>query len=332
MLLHCLNHIVMSLRVQALTKTYGNQTAVNNISFAAQPGQIVGFLGPNGAGKSTTMKIATGYLPPTQGTVEVCGHDVVTEPMAVRRCLGYLPEHNPLYLDMYVHEYLRFIGRMYGMGGATLGEQVRRMVELCGLTGEQNKKIGSLSKGYRQRVGLAQALVHDPAVLILDEPTTGLDPNQLTEIRALIKSISREKTVVFSTHIMQEVQALCDRVVIIHRGAVVVDKALADLKRSTSPKTTATATIVVTFLQPIDVEPLRLVPGVQGVQQMGDGVYQITSDGEEDMRPAVFRFACQHNHVMIGMKQLDASEQPSGSLEEIFRNLTVINNEGLLES
>ncbi|MGB3777835.1 MAG: gliding motility-associated ABC transporter ATP-binding subunit GldA [Tunicatimonas sp.] len=317
----------MSLRVQALTKTYGSQTAVNNVSFAAEPGQIVGFLGPNGAGKSTTMKVATGYLPPTRGTVEVCGHDVVAEPMAVRRCLGYLPEHNPLYLDMYVHEYLRFIGRMYGMRGATLGEQVRRMVELCGLTREQNKKIGSLSKGYRQRVGLAQALVHDPAVLILDEPTTGLDPNQLTEIRHLIKSISAEKTVVFSTHIMQEVQALCDRVVIINRGAVVVDKALADLQRNTLSKITAAATVEVAFLQPVDVELLSSVPGVQRVQEMGSEMYQITGDGAADVRPAVFRFACQHNYVMIGMKQLNASEQPSGSLEEIFRSLTAMDGE-----
>ncbi len=313
----------MSLRVQALTKTYGNQTAVNNVSFSAEPGQIVGFLGPNGAGKSTTMKVATGYLPPTHGTVEVCGHDVGQEPLAVRRCLGYLPEHNPLYLDMYVHEYLRFIGRMYGMRGATLGEQVRRMVERCGLAREQNKKIGSLSKGYRQRVGLAQALVHDPAVLILDEPTTGLDPNQLTEIRALIKSISAEKTVVFSTHIMQEVQALCDRVVIIHRGEIVADNALADLQRSPSPGTTSEKTIKVTFTQAVDVELLSLIPGVQGVQEMGEGVYQISSKGEEDVRPAVFRFACQHDYVMIGMKQLSSLEnQPSGSLEEIFKNLT----------
>lgn len=321
----------MSLRVLALTKTYGGQTAVNNVSFAAQPGQIVGFLGPNGAGKSTTMKIATGYLPPTRGTVEVCGHDVVAEPMAVRRCLGYLPEHNPLYLDMYVHEYLRFIGRMYGMRGADLKQQVQRMVERCGLTREQNKKIGSLSKGYRQRVGLAQALVHDPAVLILDEPTTGLDPNQLTEIRNLIKSISAEKTVVFSTHIMQEVQALCDRVVIINRGAVVVDSPLADLQRSTSSGIASETTIEVTFTQPVDVEMLGRVPGVQGVQEMGDGGYRVASEGAEDVRAAVFRFACQHNYVMIGMKKLNLSEkQPSGSLEEIFRNLT-FEKEGMSE-
>ncbi|MGB3850043.1 MAG: gliding motility-associated ABC transporter ATP-binding subunit GldA [Tunicatimonas sp.] len=323
----------MSLRVHALTKTYGSQTAVSNVSFEARPGQIVGFLGPNGAGKSTTMKVATGYLPPTRGAVEVCGNDVVTEPMAVRRCLGYLPEHNPLYLDMYVHEYLRFIGRMYGLRSTALREQVQRVVALCGLTREQNKQIGSLSKGYRQRVGLAQALVHDPAVLILDEPTTGLDPNQLTEIRNLIKSISAEKTVVFSTHIMQEVQALCDRVVIINRGEVVVDKALADLQRGTSPGTLAATTVEVTFTQPVDLDLLSLVSGVQEVRAMGEGVYQISSEQTEDVRPAVFRFACQHNHVMIGIKQLDTSENQSlGSLEEIFRNLTATNNERLPET
>jgi ABC-2 type transport system ATP-binding protein len=323
----------MSLRVQALTKIYGSQTAVDDVSFEARPGQIVGFLGPNGAGKSTTMKVATGYLPPTRGAVEVCGHDVMQEPLAVRRCLGYLPEHNPLYLDMYVHEYLRFIGRMYGLRSAALRERVRRTVERCGLTREQNKRIGSLSKGYRQRVGLAQALVHDPAVLILDEPTTGLDPNQLTEIRHLIKSISAEKTVVFSTHIMQEVQALCDRVVIINRGQIVVDKALADLQRSAPSDTASETTIAVAFTQAVDTEQLGRLPGVQGVEEIGSGTYQITSSNTEDVRPVVFRFACQHNHVMIGMKQLDRSgEQPSGSLEEIFKNLTATNSERLLES
>ena len=313
----------MSLRVQALTKTYGSQTAVNNISFAAQPGQIVGFLGPNGAGKSTTMKIATGYLPPTHGTVEVCGHDVVQEPLAARRRLGYLPEHNPLYLDMYVHEFLRFVGTLHGLRGASLRSKVQEMMARCGLEREQNKKIGSLSKGYRQRVGLAQALVHDPAVLILDEPTTGLDPNQLTEIRALIKSISREKTVVFSTHIMQEVQALCDRVVIIHRGEIVADNALADLQAPSVSGPTAGQRVEVTFTAPIDIRLLSLVDGVGQVQQTGDVVYQASGETAEDIRPTLFRFACQHNYVMVGMKQLNASEnQPSGSLEEIFKNLT----------
>ena len=315
----------MSLRVQELTKKYGTQVAVDAISFAAQPGEIVGFLGPNGAGKSTTMKIATGYLPPDRGTVEVCGYDVVAAPMAVRRRIGYLPEHNPLYLDMYVHEYLRFIGSMYGLRGKTLTHKVQDMIALCGLTQEQNKKIGSLSKGYRQRVGLAQALVHDPEVLILDEPTTGLDPNQLTEIRHLIKSISREKTVIFSTHIMQEVQALCDRVVIINRGAIVVDSTLANLQRTSAPKATLRPSVEVTFTQPIDTDLLSLVAGVQQVQQTGDSVYQIISENmEEDIRPAIFRFACQHDYVMIGMNYLEVTKEThQGSLEEIFRSLTL---------
>ena len=315
----------MSLSVRELTKTYGNQVAVNAISFAARPSEIVGFLGPNGAGKSTTMKVATGYLPPTHGTVEVCGHDVVEEPMAVRRRIGYLPEHNPLYLDMYVHEYLRFIGSMYGMKGKNLTAQVHEMVALCGLTREQNKKIGSLSKGYRQRVGLAQALVHQPEVLILDEPTTGLDPNQLTEIRHLIKAISQEKTVIFSTHIMQEVQALCDRVVIIHQGAIVVDSSLAELQKTPAADTVFSPSVEVAFMQPIDTDLLRLVAGVQRVQQISDFVYQVVSEHEEDdIRPALFRFACQHEYIMIGMRRLEANQKiQQGSLEEIFRSLTL---------
>lgn len=316
----------MSLSVRELTKTYGTQVAVNAISFAAQPGEIVGFLGPNGAGKSTTMKVATGYLPPTQGIIEVCGHDVVEEPMAVRQRIGYLPEHNPLYLDMYVHEYLRFIGSMYNMRGSSLKQQVAEMVALCGLTREQNKKIGSLSKGYRQRVGLAQALVHNPEVLILDEPTTGLDPNQLTEIRQLIKHMSREKTVIFSTHIMQEVQALCDRVVIINQGTIVADHALADLQHaSTDHPRKPQLVIELTFTQPVDTDLLRLVDDVQQVQSVGSGVYQVIGDApENDIRPALFRFACQHGYVMIGMKMLEtAHEARQGSLEEIFRSLTL---------
>ena len=314
----------MSLHVRELTKTYGAQTAVRNISLSAQPGEIVGFLGPNGAGKSTTMKIATGYLPPTQGTVEVCGYDVVAEPMAVRRRIGYLPEHNPLYLDMYVHEYLRFIGRMYGRRGKSLTAKVSEMVELCGLTREQNKRIGSLSKGYRQRVGLAQALVHDPEVLILDEPTTGLDPNQLTEIRQLIKNISQNKTVIFSTHIMQEVQALCDRVVIINRGNIVADSSLRDLQRSPTAEAPVGPTVEVEFTQAIDTDLLGLVAEVQSVQPVSDFVYQITSKATSDIRPILFRFACQHDYVMVGMRRLEVNEgSASGSLEEIFKSLTV---------
>lgn len=218
----------MSITVRNLTKLYGTKPAVNNISFSVAPGEVVGFLGPNGAGKSTTMKIMTGYLPPTEGSVMVCDQEVARQ-RSVRKSIGYLPEHNPLYLDMYVHEFLHFIGKVYGIHGAELKRRVAETVERCGLTIEQNKKIEMLSKGYRQRVGLAQALLHDPQVLILDEPTTGLDPNQIVEIRQLIRSISTNKTVLFSTHIMQEVQALCHRAVIINKGEVVADDTIDNL-------------------------------------------------------------------------------------------------------
>jgi len=219
----------MSLSVSNLTKVYGTQKAVNNISFEAHQGEILGFLGPNGAGKSTTMKIATCFLPPTSGQVRVCDYDVEKNPIKVRELVGYLPEHNPLYLDMYVHEYLRFIASLHNMHGSKAKKAVNHTVELVGLTKEQNKKIGALSKGYRQRVGLAQALIHEPKVLILDEPTTGLDPNQIVEIREVIKSISQDKTVVFSTHIMQEVQALCNRVIIIQDGELVANDTMEQL-------------------------------------------------------------------------------------------------------
>lgn len=222
----------MSLKIQNLTKVYGQQKAVNDISFDVQKGEIVGFLGPNGAGKSTTMKIATCYIPATSGSVEVCGFDVRQSPNDVRRNIGYLPEHNPLYLDMYVKEFLEFVGGIYKIKGNTLKQRIEEVIELVGLQVEQKKKIGQLSKGYRQRVGLAQALIHDPQVLILDEPTTGLDPNQLVEIRSVIKQIGREKTVIFSTHIMQEVEAICDRVVIINKGQIIENQPLNKLVQS----------------------------------------------------------------------------------------------------
>lgn len=220
----------MSIKIQNLTKTYGTQKAVDNISFEVHKGEIVGFLGPNGAGKSTTMKILTGYIPSTEGSAEVNGFDVKSQPMQVKKSIGYLPEHNPLYLEMYVREFLEFIGSLYGLKGAELKNRIEEVIELVGLSLEKHKKIGQLSKGYRQRVGLAQAMIHNPEVLILDEPTTGLDPNQLVEIRNLIKEVGKNKTVIFSSHIMQEVEALCDRVVIINRGKIVADGNLAELK------------------------------------------------------------------------------------------------------
>ena len=222
----------MSIQVTNLTKVYGAQRAVDGISFNLKPGEIVGFLGPNGAGKSTTMKMLTGYLKPSGGTAKVAEYDVVDQSMPAKRSIGYLPEHNPLYLDMYVREFLLFSGKLYGMKGESLKARVDEMVQLCGLEVEKRKKIGQLSKGYRQRVGLAQSFLHDPSVLILDEPTTGLDPNQILEIRELIRTAGKNKTVLFSTHIMQEVEALCDRVIIINKGKVASDTSIGALRET----------------------------------------------------------------------------------------------------
>ncbi|MFD2200252.1 gliding motility-associated ABC transporter ATP-binding subunit GldA [Shivajiella indica] len=220
----------MSLEVKELTKIYGQQRALDNISFYAEKGQVLGFLGPNGAGKSTTMKIATGFLVPDEGDVLVNGISVLKNPKEVSKLVGYLPEHNPLYLEMYIKEFLEFIGGIYGMGKTQIKSRVNELIQLCVLEAESDKKIGQLSKGYRQRVGLAKALIHDPEVIILDEPTTGLDPNQLVEIRKLIKDISQNKTLILSTHIMQEVEAICDKVVIINQGKIVASDLLKNLK------------------------------------------------------------------------------------------------------
>lgn len=221
----------MSIVVTNLTKEYGSQKAVDSISFEVKTGEIVGFLGPNGAGKSTTMKILTGYVKATSGSVAVNGFDVSGQTMQARASIGYLPEHNPLYPDMYVIEFLQFIGRLCHLKGRLLEDRIAEMLHLCGLEREQHKKIGQLSKGYRQRVGLAQAFIHQPPVLVLDEPTTGLDPNQLVEIRELIRTLGKDRTVLFSTHIMQEVEALCDRVVIVNRGRIVADAPLQTLRK-----------------------------------------------------------------------------------------------------
>ena len=302
----------MSVEVQNLSKIFGNQRAVDNISFRVEKGQILGFLGPNGAGKSTTMKIATCYLPPSEGTILVNGEDVTTAPVAVRRQVGYLPEHNPLYLDMYVKEYLEFIGNLHGLKGKRLASRIGEMVDLCGLTVEQGKKIGSLSKGYRQRVGLAQALIHDPAVLILDEPTTGLDPNQIQEIRQLIKNIGQEKTVIFSTHIMQEVSAICDRVVIINRGKIAADSAVADLENMHKGQIHTIAE----FESAIDTAILNQIDGVMGVENLSPYKYRIMSLPGRDIRAAVFGLAATHNWSLVGL------HQEENSLEQIFKQLT----------
>lgn len=302
----------MSLEVLGLSKQYGKQKAVDNISFSVKEGEIVGFLGPNGAGKSTTMKIATCYLPPTEGTVRVNGLDVQKQPLAVRKILGYLPEHNPLYLDMYVHEYLRFIGSLHGLGGKQLRQRVAEVVVLCGLEREQHKPIQALSKGYRQRVGLAQALVHDPKVLILDEPTTGLDPNQILEIRQLIKNISSQKTVVFSTHIMQEVQALCDRVVIINRGEIVADSPVEMLRE----RSTEGRIISVEFERSIDSTLLRGIEGIRELEQPAENRYILYANEDKQVRSRIFRVAADNDLPLIGLRQEESS------LENIFQELT----------
>lgn len=301
----------MSIVIQNLSKVYGAQRALNNISFSVEAGEIVGFLGPNGAGKSTTFKITTGFLPSTEGTVSVAGFTVAEQAMEVKKVIGYLPEHNPLYLDMFVHEYLQFVGGLYGMKGKTLKDKVGEMVERCGLTREQNKKIETLSKGYRQRVGLAQALLHDPKVLILDEPTSGLDPNQLVEIRKLIKEVSENKTVIFSTHIMQEVEALCDRVVIINKGEIVADDRLSHLLAGKRK-----AAFVVEFEGEVSVEELKQLTGVNRVESVKVGSYKIEGKEGVDIRAELFRFAADKKLSLVGLKQ----EQQN--LESIFQELT----------
>lgn len=303
--------LTMSIRISQLSKIYGTQRALNNISLSVETGEIVGFLGPNGAGKSTTFKIATGYLPPTEGTVFVSGFNVTEQAMNVKKVIGYLPEHNPLYLDMYVHEYLQFIGRLYGISGSIVKKKVEEMVERCGLEREQHKKIEALSKGYRQRIGLAQALLHDPKVLILDEPTSGLDPNQLVEIRKLIKEVSIDKTVIFSTHIMQEVEALCDRVVIINRGQIVADNTISNLMNMKP-----SVTFVVEFEEFVDAADLSFLSGVERVEKIQQATFRVEGAAGTDVRAEIFRFAADKKLSLIGLKQ----EQQN--LESIFQELT----------
>lgn len=300
----------MSIRVSNLTKQFGQQKAVNDISFSVDRGEIVGFLGPNGAGKSTTMKSLTGILPPDHGLLEVAGFDVSRFPMAVKSRTGYLPEHNPLYHDMYVHEYLSFMAGIYKMTGARKTSRIEEMIVLCGLTLEQNKKIGMLSKGYRQRVGLAQALIHDPEVLILDEPTSGLDPNQLVEIRKLIRMVSHDKTVLFSTHILQEVEALCDRVIVINKGKIVADNRLDQLLQK------GTASLVVEFANEVSADLISKVEGVASVTRIRDFRFHVTTTSGVDVRPSLVNFAAEQKLSLIELKQEE------NSLESVFSQLT----------
>ena len=297
----------MSIKVINISKSYGAQKALDNISFAVKKGEIVGFLGPNGAGKSTLMKILTTYISADQGEAIVNGNDVVNAQKAVQQSVGYLPEHNPLYLDLYVREYLAFNADVYKVAKSRIDE----VIILTGLTPESHKKIGQLSKGYRQRVGLATALLHNPDVLILDEPTTGLDPNQLVEIRDLIKNIGKDKTVFLSTHIMQEVEAICDRVIIINQGKIVADKKL-DVLISVNDE----QIIEVEFDYKIEEEAVAKIPHLKSYKNTHDFIWELIFVSDKDMRPAVFDFA--HDN---GLKTLQLN-QKNKNLESIFREMT----------
>lgn len=298
----------MSIEVKNLYKYYGEQAAVRDVSFSVKKGEIVAFLGPNGAGKSTTMKIMTGFMPASEGEVEICGIKVDIDKLETRRLIGYLPENNPLYTDMYVREYLEFVGRIYKI--KNLKARVAEMITAVGLDVEQHKKIGALSKGYRQRVGLAQAIIHDPEVLILDEPTTGLDPNQLVEIRELIRSIGKEKTVILSTHIMQEVEAICDRVIIISKGQIVADDNAKSLQQEPEHQT-----VYVEFDAKVSKAQLAKIPGVSKVEALENG-WLIESVTLEDLRKAVAQYAQKENWLILTLR-VDQK-----SLEEVFKELT----------
>ncbi|HEX8462177.1 MAG TPA: gliding motility-associated ABC transporter ATP-binding subunit GldA [Segetibacter sp.] len=299
----------MSIVVKDLMKVYGEQKAVNNISFSIQKGEIVGFLGPNGAGKSTTMKMITGYLSPDKGVAMVSNIDVAANPIEAKRKIGYLPEANPLYFDMYVKEYLDFIAGAHKV--ANKKQRIKEVIELTGLTVEQKKKIGQLSKGYKQRTGLAAALIHDPEVLILDEPTSGLDPNQIIEIRNVIKDQGLNKTVLFSSHILQEVEAICDRVIIINKGTLVADDKLANLQSGGS-----TETVKVSFKEALEAEWLKRVAGVTSVDKVDTFNWKIKTKDSNEVKRGLLELSLQHNLNIVSL------QTEGGSLEDVFRTLT----------
>ena len=303
----------MSIKIENLTKFYGSQKALDQITLSIHPGQITGLLGPNGAGKSTLMKIIACFIPPSEGSVTVYGHDVIQSSLEVRKLIGYLPENNPLYPDMYVREFLLFVAGLYNMGKSST-VRVDHLIALTGLTNEVHKKIGQLSKGYKQRVGLAQALMHDPQVLILDEPTSGLDPNQILEIRNLILEIGQTKTVILSTHIMQEVEALCKRVVIINQGRIVADEDTATL----ASRVQGNVSITLEFESAIDAALLSSIPGVVEVMRVDETHFKLSAKADVDIRGDIFRFSVDHNWTVLSM-QLD-----NQNLEDVFRDLTVL--------
>ncbi|MBP9153132.1 MAG: gliding motility-associated ABC transporter ATP-binding subunit GldA [Flavobacteriales bacterium] len=298
----------MSIEVTNVSKLYGTQKALDDVSFNVKKGEIVGFLGPNGAGKSTMMKIISCFLPQSSGSVKVCGHDVETDSMKVRSLVGYLPESNPLYYDMYIKEYLEFVCGIYALPNPK--QQVERMIAVTGLELEQHKQIGQLSKGYKQRVGIAQALIHDPQVLILDEPTSGLDPNQLIGIRSLIKELGKEKTVLFSSHIMQEVEAVSDRIIIINKGKLVADQKVgtgSGLKKQV---------VLVEFDSEIDVTKFKNISSVDSITKLNDGKYQFVGKQDADLRKDVSRKAQELDLLVLGMTVIDQK------LEDVFQELT----------
>ena len=301
----------MSVSAKNITRLFGSQKALDDVSFTINSGEIVGFLGPNGAGKSTMMKIITGYLPATSGVTEVCGLPVDEYSLELRKKIGYLPEHNPLYLDMYVREYLDMVGGIYKLTGVK--QKTEAIIDRTGLTAEAHKKIGALSKGYRQRVGLAQALIHDPEVLILDEPTTGLDPNQIVEVRNLITEIGRNKTIMLSTHIMQEVEAICERVIIVNKGKIVADEKAEGIA---SLKPGAEVIITVEFDKPFEIQQLESIEGVNTINQQGKKLL-ISVEAAVDIRPNIFRFAVDNGLIL-----LELSQEERG-LESVFHELTM---------
>ena len=303
----------MFVSIENLTKTYGTQRAIDSLTFGVEKGEILGFLGPNGAGKTTTMKIITCFMPPTTGTVKIGEYNIQDNPLEIRRKVGYLAEHNPLYLDMYVHEFLHFAGKIQQLDNHFLQKRIPELIEMTGLQREQHKKIGMLSKGYRQRVGLSQALIHDPEVLILDEPTTGLDPNQIIEIRHLIREVGKNKTVIFSSHILSEVEAVATRVIIINRGKIVADAPTQELANLA----TENAQIQVTFdKKGFDTQAITKLSGVIEVKKIDDFSFVIRTESETEIRKELFQ-ACVQQHFVI----MELSKQVF-TLEDTFRKLT----------
>jgi len=302
----------MSIQVSQLTKTYGRQKALDQVSFEVNPGEILGFVGPNGAGKTTTMKILTGYIGATSGSAYVNRKDVEKSSFEIRKEIGYLPEHNPLYPEMYVKEYLNYVAGLYGLG-KTANIRIDDIINQTGLEKEKQKTIGALSKGYRQRVGLAQAILHDPEVLILDEPTSGLDPNQIVEIRSLISSLGKEKTVMLSTHLMQEVEAICDRIIIIKQGKIVADDKVGEIHTRLEENK---QTILVEFDKPVDQKGIEQIEGVNKVKKIDENNWLIESLSKEDIRQNIFNYAVKNNFIVLSMQKKEKS------VEEVFQDLT----------